>query len=231
MANRSVTVESGELYEGTLRGGKPHGKGIIRYPDGSRYEGWLKNGAAHGRGRYTYPPSDERLYYEGGFKHGRFHGKGILRTGDSLLEGRYKNGLRHGKFHTACGTHDAVIYYVNDKPSATKKARVETKSTLFVGTLDSEGEMFYGRLTYKKDGTYYVGFFKGGKKHGEGEMHYSNGELYVGEFKNGKYFGSGRYYFKNGDSYTATFFEDGGAFGTYHTVDGTSYEYKYDKFG
>ena len=42
-------------YEGSMRAGKMHGRGIVTFPSGHRYEGELYDAKKHGRGTFTQP--------------------------------------------------------------------------------------------------------------------------------------------------------------------------------
>lgn len=56
----------GASYEGDLQNNEPHGRGVMRMPDGS--------------------------VYEGEFVHGQFHGKGVLRFPAGRIEGVWDQG-------------------------------------------------------------------------------------------------------------------------------------------
>ena len=45
------------LYEGEMKNGKPHGKGILTGKSKTLYEGEFKKGFKHGKGTTTYPKS------------------------------------------------------------------------------------------------------------------------------------------------------------------------------
>jgi hypothetical protein len=59
-----------------------------------------------------------------------------------------------------------------------------------------------------QDGDVYRGEFKAGRKHGQGEIRYSNGRRYVGSFKKGRKHGMGTYTLADGSHYEG-FFEKG----------------------
>ncbi|KAL9188942.1 hypothetical protein ACHAXT_011432 [Thalassiosira profunda] len=67
------------FYEGGIRDGKPHGRGVFRLADGSGgscYEGEWADGSRHGRGTAKY--SDGGVY-EGQWVEGVKHGKGTFK--------------------------------------------------------------------------------------------------------------------------------------------------------
>jgi len=42
-------------YEGEMLDHKPHGKGVMTFPDGAQYDGEWQDGKMHGQGVMTYP--------------------------------------------------------------------------------------------------------------------------------------------------------------------------------
>jgi len=71
----------------------------------------------------------------------------------------------------------------------------------------------------------YVGEKKDGKRHGQGELTFSDGSMYEGEYKDGERHGQGTLTKPNGDKYVGEF-KDGEmtSQGTYTHSDGSSYE-------
>ena len=67
-------------YKGDVEKGKPHGLGLIRFPDGAKYSGEWKDGKANGKGTFISPNGEQ---YEGGWVENRKHGfgKSILADG------------------------------------------------------------------------------------------------------------------------------------------------------
>jgi len=63
------TIEFGSsIYEGEVKNGKAHGKGILTFNDGTTYEGEFRKNKPHGKGVYT----DQReTSYEGKFRNGK----------------------------------------------------------------------------------------------------------------------------------------------------------------
>ena len=116
---KGLRYKSGAVYEGTLAGGKPQGKGTWSRPNGSYYEGDFVQGMpsghgklvserggvyegdfltgmAQGKGRMTYPGTGTWVSYEGGVKEGAPDGAGILVTKNGRLEGTFLHGYAHG---------------------------------------------------------------------------------------------------------------------------------------
>ena len=81
-------------YEGQMKDGKKHGKGITRFYSGAAYQGEYKEGKMHGKGIYKYRSGS---IYNGEFKENKLEGKGIMRYTDGVYEGEWKNDNREGK--------------------------------------------------------------------------------------------------------------------------------------
>ncbi|XP_067892403.1 alsin [Heterodontus francisci] len=86
-------------YEGRWLAGKPHGKGVLRWPDGRTYTGQFKNGFEDGYGEYIIPSKalKKNDHYQGHWKEGKMHGHGIYKyaTGE-VYEGCFQDNMRHG---------------------------------------------------------------------------------------------------------------------------------------
>jgi hypothetical protein len=68
---------------------------------------------------------------------------------------------------------------------------------------------YHGQGNFTRtDGAKYVGQFRAGKPHGEGTGNFSDGDKYVGEHRNGKFHGQGTYTLVNGDKYVGEFRDD-----------------------
>ena len=78
------------VYEGSMRAGKMHGRGVFEWSSGFRYEGELREGKQHGYGTYV-GANGER--YDGGWREGRPHGQGTYVQSDgSVYEGAWRDG-------------------------------------------------------------------------------------------------------------------------------------------
>ena len=103
-ARNVLTYPNGNRYEGALRDGVPHGRGVLllapisprRLP---RYEGDWSNGKMHGRGSYYF---SDGARYVGRWSNDLMHGYGIYYYADgSRYEGQWQNNVRL----TGKGTH------------------------------------------------------------------------------------------------------------------------------
>lgn len=90
-----IRYENGDVYEGEVQDGQPHGKGKYVYANGDVYEGDFSAGVGEGKGRYAYANGD---VYEGavssGFRYG--YGKMLYANGD-VYEGNFLLDGRNGK--------------------------------------------------------------------------------------------------------------------------------------
>ncbi|XP_015225200.1 PREDICTED: alsin-like [Cyprinodon variegatus] len=68
-------------YEGRWLAGKPHGRGILKWPDGRIYTGSFKNGLEDGFGEFICPNKalNKDDFYQGYWKEGKMHGLGTYR--------------------------------------------------------------------------------------------------------------------------------------------------------
>ena len=82
-------------YEGEFKDKKPHGQGIMTFPDGGKYVGEFKDGNQDGKGTETYPDGNR---YIGEFRNGKPHGLGkrLFSDGSEFI-GEFKDGKRNGK--------------------------------------------------------------------------------------------------------------------------------------
>ena len=89
----TFTRPDGSLYIGTMRDGKPHGRGFLSHGEvGVTYRGDLVDGTFHGQGELTFP--DGRKYV-GEFHEGERHGDGVEYSKDGAVskEGNWVEGV------------------------------------------------------------------------------------------------------------------------------------------
>ena len=79
------TFENGDVYQGSFKDGKKHGKGILRTRNDRSYEGEWKYDKPHGFGINTFPNGK---IYTGNFENGRPVGDGQW----TYADGRVYNG-------------------------------------------------------------------------------------------------------------------------------------------
>lgn len=171
---------------------------ILKGPDGYWYKGPFYDGVPHGKG-------EERTRegtYIGEFEHGLRHGEGRweLSNGD-VYDGEFKFGVRWGR---------GVLLFAN--------------GDIYDG--EFEEDLYHSDLSwlYYDSGDHYLGAFRRGKFHGEGQLEFTDGSYYHGGFEDGRFCGYGIYRFEDGSLYVGQF-KDGMAHGrgTLTWADGRQY--------
>ncbi len=93
----------GDSYEGAIKAGHLHGKGIYTWFDGTTLEATFVDGLASGSGVYS---SGDGVRYEGEFENDRFDGKGVLTFANgNRYTGHFEDGdfSGHGYFRWVDG--------------------------------------------------------------------------------------------------------------------------------
>jgi hypothetical protein len=88
-----ITTPDGGHYYGSLRDGKPNGRGRMEWDNGARYQGEFANGLFDGRGRLESPNGE---IYEGDFEKGERTGYGTWSRPDGA---RYRGSFLKGRMH------------------------------------------------------------------------------------------------------------------------------------
>ena len=128
-----LTTADGGRYYGSLRGGKPNGRGRIEWDNGAFYEGNFENGVYQGRGRFV--GADGRRY-EGEFANGLFDGRGRFESSNGEI---YEGDFEKGEF-TGYGTWsrpDGARYR-----GSFLKGRMNGEGRYF----DGQGEVYEGEF-------------------------------------------------------------------------------------
>jgi len=198
-------LADGGRYQGELRGGRAHGRGVLRWPNGDRYEGEFRNGRMHGRGVLASANGDR---YEGELRAGLFHGKGRLeRASGETYEGDFAEGYEHGEGVLVEAAGDRYEGEFERGYMHGRGTYAHHDGDVYEGRID-RGRM-HGEGVYRTpEGDRYEGRFAGGAFTGQGRL-YEEGELrYEGEFVDWRYHGRGTFYWPDGDRYEGEF-EDG----------------------
>jgi len=202
--------ENGNIYEGSWRRNKEHGKGKLMTGDRRFiiYEGDWERGRIHGSGLYFYSTNtdvqpnapylgngsgeDNKLLlamqrgggvYKGDFKENCRHGFGIYTLPDgSVYDGEWRDNMQcgRGKFRWVDGS--------------TYDGQWKDGKRHGIGTLKaSDGFVYEGQwITNAMDGRgwclypngqRYEGLWSKGRKEGRGTIRFSNGAVYEGRFK------------------------------------------------
>ena len=161
-AAEKITFDNGDVYEGGIVNGSPHGRGKITFKSGDIYEGDFDNGKMAGKGKYTWLNGE---VYEGDFVDGKRTGKGKYSWPDGdTYEGDFTDGKRtgKGKFRWVFGNT-----YEGDFVDGKRTGK--------------------GKFTYKS-GDAYEGDFVDGKYHGAGKFVSADGALVQdGKWENGNF--------------------------------------------
>jgi len=133
-----LTSADGGRYYGSLRDGKPNGRGRVEWDNGALYEGTFENGVYQGRGRFV---GADGTRYEGEFANGVFEGRGRYesRNGE-IYEGDFEKGEFTG--HGAWSRPDGARYR-----GAFRKGRMHGEGRYS----DGKGEIYEGEFV---DGVY-----------------------------------------------------------------------------
>ncbi len=171
----TIQFPNGNVYEGEVRFGKPHGQGKMTFADGGQYVGDFKSGKFHGSGNRVWPDGD---IYRGQWKDGQYHGKGkFSRPDGSSSEGTWKNG----------SFQDGVC----TPPRANYMAPVQKRT---------EGLRRYDRELLDDDECY-EGEYLEDTWDGQGKFTFYDGSTYEGAVIDGTFGDFGRRIYENGDVY------------------------------
>lgn len=91
-----LTLRSGSYYEGDFADGVPHGKGKLASDHGLAYRGDFDQGMARGTGELTYPATSALVSYQGQVDHARPSGRGELVSKAGRYVGQFLAGAMHG---------------------------------------------------------------------------------------------------------------------------------------
>ena len=227
-----ITFPNGNVYEGEVLDGKPHGQGTMTYAKDNKskmvqYVGAWQNGKRHGQGRLTWNDGDafEGLWvdgsreghgvyrwhsgnvYDGEWKQGKRCGQGKMTwTNGNVYEGAWADGKRsgHGVLRCADGSVQEGEW-VGDLLREKKEILYEDGSRYFGMVLDDEPHGS-GTMNYAVDDEWkrksYTGEWKNGLRHGKGRLEWAFGDVYDGDWVDGQMSGKGNYQYADGRRYT-----------------------------
>ncbi|KAG9147518.1 hypothetical protein Leryth_007321 [Lithospermum erythrorhizon] len=166
---------NGDVYNGTLKGVVPNGRGKYSWMDGTTYDGEWEEGKMTGKGKMFWTPG---AMYEGDLSGGYIHGFGTYTSSDgSVYSGAWKMNSPHG-----IGRKQ---YQNSDVYDGCWKE----------GVREGIGRYRWG------NGNMYVGNWKHGKLCGRGVMKWSHGDVFDGSWLEGLRHGYGCYRFSDGSYY------------------------------
>ncbi|XP_069471605.1 alsin isoform X2 [Ambystoma mexicanum] len=230
------------IYEGRWLSGKPHGKGILKWPDGRMYTGMFRNGLEDGFGEYRMPNKilDKTDHYVGNWKEGKMCGHGVYSyaTGE-VYEGCFQENMRHGHGLLRSGKMTSsspsmfIGQWVMDKKNGYGVFDDITRGEKYMGMWQDDLRQGNG-VVVTQFGLYYEGAFSVNKMMGTGVLLSEDDTVYEGEFSDDwTLSGKGTLTMPNGDCIDGLF---NGEWGSGIKVAGTYckpslYEIEKDKSG
>ncbi|CAG5933897.1 unnamed protein product [Menidia menidia] len=180
-------------YEGRWLAGKPHGRGVLKWPDGRIYTGAFKSGLEDGFGEFVAPNKtlNKDDYYQGDWKEGKMHGTGIYRyASGEVYEGSFQDGMRHG--------HGVL-----------RSGKLNTSSpSVFIGQWLQDKKTGYGVFDDITKGEKYMGMWQDHQRQGHGVVVTQFGLYYEGAFKDNKMMGNGILLSEDDTRYEGEFSDD-----------------------
>ncbi|XP_078259641.1 alsin isoform X2 [Rhinoraja longicauda] len=218
-------------YEGRWLAGKPHGKGILRWPNGRSYSGDFKNGLEDGYGELNVPCKalKKNDHYQGHWKEGKMHGHGIYKcaTGE-VYEGSFQDNMRHGhgllrsgKLTSSCPSifigqwaQDKKMGYgvfddITRTPAATCPASTRRVGWSWPWTSRVPSSVqFHDQPAGGTGGEKYMGMWLDDARHGNGVVVTQFGLYYEGAFSSNKMAGYGILLSEDDTSFEGEFSDD-----------------------
>ncbi|XP_014847120.1 PREDICTED: alsin isoform X1 [Poecilia mexicana] len=180
-------------YEGRWLTGKPHGRGILKWPDRRIYTGSFKSGLEDGFGEFACPNkalSKDDLY-QGYWKEGKMHGLGTYRyASGEVYDGSFQDGMRHGHGMLRSGKHNT------------------SSPSVFIGQWLQDKKTGYGVFDDITKGEKYMGMWQDHQRQGTGVVVTQFGLYYEGAFKDNKMMGTGILLSEDDTTYEGEFSDD-----------------------
>uniref|UniRef100_A0A671KAI9 Alsin-like n=1 Tax=Sinocyclocheilus anshuiensis TaxID=1608454 RepID=A0A671KAI9_9TELE len=180
-------------YEGRWVSGKPHGRGVVKWPDGRMYTGTFKNGLEDGFGDYVVPNKNLNSCdnYQGQWKDGKIHGFGTFRyASGEIYEGSFQDNMRHGHGMLRSGRLNS------------------TSPSVFIGQWQYDKKSGYGVFDDITRGEKYMGMWLDDQRQGNGVVVTQFGLYYEGAFNNNKMMGTGVLLSEDDTTFEGDFSED-----------------------
>ncbi|CAH2305970.1 alsin [Pelobates cultripes] len=177
-------------YEGRWQNGKPHGKGMLTWPDGRTYSGNFRNGLEDGYGEYKIPNKalKKNDRYLGHWKDGKMCGQGTFWYANSeVYEGCFQDNTRHGHGLlrsgklTSCSPSMFIGQWVMDKKTGYGVFDDITRGEKYMGMWQDDFRQGNG-VVVTQFGLYYEGAFNFNKMMGTGVLLSEDDTVYEGEF-------------------------------------------------
>ncbi|XP_006862092.1 PREDICTED: alsin [Chrysochloris asiatica] len=225
-------------YSGRWLSGKPHGRGILKWPDGKMYSGMFRNGLEDGYGEYRIPNKtlNKEDHFVGHWKEGKMCGQGIYSyASGEVFEGCFQDNMRHGHGLLRSGKLTSsspsmfIGQWVMDKKAGYGVFDDITRGEKYMGMWQDDVCQGNG-VVVTQFGLYYEGNFNLNKMMGNGVLLSEDDTIYEGEFSDDwTLSGKGTLSMPNGD-YIEGFFS--GEWGSGIKITGTYFKptvYESDK--
>lgn len=180
-------------YSGRWLSGKPHGRGVLKWPDGRVYSGMFRNGLEDGYGEYRIPNKslNKEDHYVGSWKEGKMCGQGVYSyASGEVFEGCFQDNMRHGHGLLRSGK------LTSSSPS------------MFIGQWTMDKKAGYGVFDDITRGEKYMGMWQDDVCHGNGVVVTQFGLYYEGNFHLNKMMGNGVLLSEDDTVYEGEFSDD-----------------------
>ena len=157
--------EDGCKYEGNFVDDNFNGKGTLTFASGSKYEGDFVDDKFNGEGTYCFASGNK---YVGNFVDGKFNGKGTFLANGNKYEGDFVDDEFHG-----IGTY-------------TRKDGSYCEGTWRNDERCGNCKIVYSETNDEFPGDVFEGSFRDGMRNGRGIQRHKDGRYYTGTWKNGK---------------------------------------------
>ncbi|XP_004872339.1 alsin isoform X3 [Heterocephalus glaber] len=168
-------------YSGRWFSGKPHGRGVLKWPDGRIYSGMFRNGLEDGYGEYRIPNKslNKEDHYVGNWKEGKMCGQGVYSyASGEVFEGCFQDNMRHGHGLLRSGklTSSSPSMFIGQW-AMDKKVGGEKYMGMW------QDDVCHGNgVVVTQFGLYYEGNFHLNKMMGNGVLLSEDDTIYEGEF-------------------------------------------------
>lgn len=177
-------------YDGRWLSGKPHGRGVLKWPDGKMYSGMFRNGLEDGYGEYRIPNKalNKEDHYVGHWKEGKMCGQGVYSyASGEVFEGCFQDNMRHGHGLLRSGKLTSsspsmfIGQWVMDKKAGYGVFDDITRGEKYMGMWQDDACQGNG-VVVTQFGLYYEGSFHLNKMAGNGVLLSEDDTIYEGEF-------------------------------------------------
>ncbi|XP_075812552.1 alsin isoform X2 [Microtus pennsylvanicus] len=177
-------------YNGRWLSGKPHGRGVLKWPDGKVYSGMFRNGLEDGYGEYRIPNKalNKEDHYVGHWKEGKMCGQGVYSyASGEVFEGCFQDNMRHGHGLLRSGKLTSsspsmfIGQWVMDKKAGYGVFDDITRGEKYMGMWQDDVCQGNG-VVVTQFGLYYEGNFHLSKMAGNGVLLSEDDTIYEGEF-------------------------------------------------